>query len=445
MMMTMVPSSSLLMLIVILTFSSFSWSLKNVTGFIPITSVIKRGENHVAMVTGDGVNKDSTSMRLSANVGNMDEKSSLSSFEVVSSKIKLSLEPNNMEPNLYNLPDSLSPIYRPMPLITKAAIIMLSTAITMKSTVCNYLHFITTKSLVWKLFKFAFISMLSTLIVQETFYAPSRIDTPTLVERQWLPSLLSKLSTVSPTIDPQLLSSSSSHSSQESVNNYNFGPIGVHYLSHEPKSESLSSKIGFDCIHFNHGFGASSLSWLPAIPSLTTKLNAKIGIAHDAPGFGFTDRPKTFMRRNSLIPYSSAGSAAIGNSLILKEIQYELGQNSNSDDKMLKRVALFGHSMGCASTLRMALSLPHDIHKVIVLVAPALLGSVPVTMTTTSKSSVLKSSCSDLKEINIKKTMWEVLKYQPIKLRSWLGLFVAALRKVVLDAPLSFILRRFVA
>ena len=82
MMMTMVPSSSLLMLIVILTFSSFSWSLKNVTGFIPITSVIKRGDNHVATVTGDGVNKDSTSMRLSPNVGNMDEKSSLSSFDI---------------------------------------------------------------------------------------------------------------------------------------------------------------------------------------------------------------------------------------------------------------------------------------------------------------------------------------------------------------------------
>ena len=60
--------------------------------------------------------------------------------------------------------------------------------------------------------------------------------------------------------------------------------ISVHSILYEARQDKDNKNNAIDALYFNHGFGASSLSWLPAIPSLVKKLDAKVGIAHDAPG-----------------------------------------------------------------------------------------------------------------------------------------------------------------
>lgn len=114
----------------------------------------------------------------------------------------------------------------------------------------------------------------------------------------------------------------------------------------------------FDAIHCHHGFGASSLSWLPTLPSLVNRLGARVGLGHDMVGFGFTDRQK------ELEWYSTDASARISKEVLLHE--------SSSVDKPLKRVALFGHSLGSLGVLKMALQLPKETAKFIVLCSPAL-------------------------------------------------------------------------
>jgi pimeloyl-ACP methyl ester carboxylesterase len=88
-------------------------------------------------------------------------------------------------------------------------------------------------------------------------------------------------------------------------------------------------------------------------------LNAKVGLGHDAVGFGFTDRPG-----DSLTAYTSAASSHIGCELLTKH----LSESTSSSSPIL----LFGHSMGAMTTLRMALKMSSNVPKRIVLVAPAL-------------------------------------------------------------------------
>lgn len=85
------------------------------------------------------------------------------------------------------------------------------------------------------------------------------------------------------------------------------------------------------------------------------RIGARVALAHDAPGFGFTDRS------DNITTYTRGTSAEIGSTLLKKA----LGDERSS-------VALFGHSMGAAATLRMALALPKETRKFIVLVGPAL-------------------------------------------------------------------------
>lgn len=354
------------------------------------------------------------------------------------------LKPNEIQENLYNLPDSVSPTYQTIPFFTKAFICLFSTFMSMRSWRLQSIISLGAKYKIsgeMRLFKFIIkfitMSLATTFIAQESFYSPSRIDTSTLIQRQWLPSPLSKFATVSTSISPQLLS----HKEKGNGNPLNIGPLNTHYLSYQPFDQN--KKCNFDCIHFNHGFGASSLSWLPVIPSLAKKMNAKVAIAHDSPGFGLTERPK-ILKVNSLTPYTSAGSAMIGNSLLLNEIKYNQTNNDNStiiDEN--KRVALFGHSMGCAATLRMALCLPHDVKKVVVLVAPALLGSLPSPTTSTATTSSILDD-NNIQGNATKNAIIDILKRQPIKIRSWLGLFISALRSVILDAPVMLVLKRLV-
>jgi len=146
-------------------------------------------------------------------------------------------------------------------------------------------------------------------------------------------------------------------------------PIGVHFLKYYNSNEK--QQYDYDAIHFNHGFGASCLSWLPAIPKLTQRLNAKLSVAHDAPGFGFTDRPSSCTyplagsrqtnQKNSskhnknerLIPYSAAGSAAIGKWIL----DHALAENDDQSEGRGRRILLFGHSMGCKDNMIVLLML----------------------------------------------------------------------------------------
>jgi pimeloyl-ACP methyl ester carboxylesterase len=171
--------------------------------------------------------------------------------------------------------------------------------------------------------------------LQDIFLPPSRLSIETLRQQYFLPSSLSKYEQVKVSVP---------NSSRN---------LGVHYLEY---SNTTPQPKRFDAIYVNHGFGASSLSWLPALPSLVQRLGARVGLGHDAIGFGFTDRP------DDVQLYTTGSSATIGTQLLL--------QNINSSPKAA--VALFGHSLGALTTLKMALKLPKETSKFIFLSAPAL-------------------------------------------------------------------------
>ena len=76
-------------------------------------------------------------------------------------------------------------------------------------------------------------------------------------------------------------------------------------------------------------------------------------------GFGFTDRQKT------LDWYTTDASARIGTAVLDKEVSPE-------ESQLNSKVALFGHSLGAIGTLKMALRLPRETAKLIVLCSPAL-------------------------------------------------------------------------
>jgi pimeloyl-ACP methyl ester carboxylesterase len=150
--------------------------------------------------------------------------------------------------------------------------------------------------------------------------------------------------------------------------------MGVHYLQYQNKdllSSNTNTLALFDALYVNHGFGASSLSWLPALPSLTRRCKARVGLGHDTPGFGFTERP------DDTESYQSSSSAGIGTKLMLSALNNDNNKSSTTSGSSTtnpssKTVALVGHSMGCMTTLHMALQLPKETAKFIVLCAPAL-------------------------------------------------------------------------
>jgi len=345
------------------------------------------------------------------------------------------LIPRTDEPSLFNLPSTLYPEYKSVPSSVKLVIGFLSIVINHKLNrpIHNSVMGLARDAKVIKfLLKAVATYALSIILIQDLFYMPSRIDTPTLLRNKWLPSSLSKYSTVSATM-PLILSR---HDSEPR----SIGPIGVHFLEYRNKGKNYK----FDAIHFNHGFGASSLSWLPAIPNIVNRLGGKVGIAHDAPGFGFTDRPSITGVKDSLIPYSAAGSASLGNALLTSTIQEEDGDAK--DDELTisqKRVALFGHSMGCAVTLRMAIALPPDVEKVIILVSPALVGKIPSNFNGTTGELPFGTTLQVDGSLRRNSVMASPQR-RLAQIRLWVGIFTAAFRRVLLDPCLAFLLRRLV-
>ena len=259
--------------------------------------------------------------------------------------------PRPDEPYLYNIPSDLYPTYRPLPFSTKMGTALLSVAIaaitTWKKTELWLPPFLSFrkghwKKLVWFFVKAISLTIATNCMVQDVFFPPSRVSIQTLMSRYFLPSKLSQYRVLQ---IPQDL-----HDMNTTKD------LGVHFLEY-PYYHNNGTR--WDAIYVNHGFGASSLSWLPALPKLVEHFQAGIGLGHDAAGFGFTERP------TSLQGFTSEASARTALALLNARLQRQ-------DENATKSVLLLGHSMGCITTLRMALEMDESIQQRIVLVAPAL-------------------------------------------------------------------------
>uniref|UniRef100_A0A7S2YTM6 AB hydrolase-1 domain-containing protein n=1 Tax=Entomoneis paludosa TaxID=265537 RepID=A0A7S2YTM6_9STRA len=251
------------------------------------------------------------------------------------------------ESALYQVPEGLALEYRNLPSLVQASLWLVAGWVSALSTLQRLrLAWIrpllslssSTGHVQWtKVFSFVLKTMVLalsfTVVLQDLFFAPSRLTTQQLLEKFFLPSQYSRYQAIA-------------------RNDEGNATQGVHYLLCEQQGNSTG------LIYLNHGFGASSLSWLPAMKPLLDRLGYRKVVAHDAPGFGFTDRPNDWLE-----PYTSRGSARIGYNL-LKTQQEGLDQD--------EPILLMGHSMGSVTALRMALLLPSHVPKRIVLVDPAL-------------------------------------------------------------------------
>lgn len=255
--------------------------------------------------------------------------------------------PRPDDPNVNNLPTSLVPTYGALPFLAKVAIAVLSAWIAAATTFRGKLLWLRpflgiaknrpdVRKLVVFLLKTAVLLLSSNFALQEVFTRPSRISTNDLMNRYFLPSKLSNY-------EPVTLSDGNS--------------LGVHFLQHDAPLGSRRPR--FSALYMNHGFGASSMSWLPAIPKLADRLGVKRALAHDAVGFGFTDRPKDIDRYT---PRSSS------------DIQLALLQTKAANSSS---IILMGHSMGSIATLETAARIPQDVAVTVILVAPAL-GVLPL-------------------------------------------------------------------
>ena len=254
------------------------------------------------------------------------------------------------EPNVYDFPACIFPTYRSLPLIARVAVAVFCTWAAASSTFHEKVLWlrpliafvnlnINTRNIAVFLIKTALFYTLVNCSLQEVFTRPSRISTQALVDQYYLPSKLSNYERVT-------LSDGQS--------------LGVHFLQHDTTHDlaSFRSLKTYSALYLNHGFGASSLSWVPVIPKLADRLLVKRTLAHDAVGFGFTDRPR------SIQLYTPRVSSDISLDLLQhKTTTY----NSNSS-----RIILMGHSMGSLATLDTAIRLPDNVAVTVVLVAPAL-------------------------------------------------------------------------
>jgi pimeloyl-ACP methyl ester carboxylesterase len=328
------------------------------------------------------------------------------------------------EPNLFCIPQELQTSYTPLPTLVRIVLgIMTSYIMTTRSfllqtaietvRVTSQIGFTwrlpirlrqrliqnnpwVKKHIVLELLKvgiqsFVFYTIAST-VLQDVFlpnYRPSRITTSELLSKyNMLPSVYSNYRT---------LRSNNNNSS----NNDPYNQQKIHYLNVTTGHDKTKQKdniaqtiIPLDVIYVNHGFGASSLSWLPILPgmilppplppqflnattSITTVRNAFTTtiLGHDAPGFGFTDRFSLQQHKDDdyrRYYYSIANSATIGTRIVQEHFQNKQQHNNAT-------ILLMGHSLGALTTLRMALQqyndnnnskMHHQYH--IILVAPAI-------------------------------------------------------------------------
>lgn len=324
---------------------------------------------------------------------------------------QVALVPREDEPTLYNLPSNISPIYRHIPSWLELLLSTSSLAFVGRHIISSWIKGPqvewTVKKAVLFVFRYAVFWSVARVALQERLFPPSRVTTQYLAKRNSLPSVLSKYETVVPI------------NYQES-NEPSF-PIGVHSLQYT--NRNTTSK--YAAIQCHHGFGASSLSWLPILPLLTERLGAKVGLAHDAPGFGFTDCPNADAVEG-LKQYRTENSVGIGMALLSDAIENSLDAATDKTDE--KQIAIFGHSMGAKAALLTALAYSDDKTSIcpslVVLVAPALEG-----LTMPARSS--------------KKSQAEISN-KASGVRRWLASFWILWRKLFVDWPFSYALRRLV-
>lgn len=374
--------------------------------------------------------------------------SAVGTFATMEGGAAVARKSRSEDPNLFDIPSDLNPIYRPLPLWTKALIGFGSAVLAAgrKATAEFFTSLATAdRASSFTVRRFAVFAMrtlilawVSKMAVEEVWFAPSRVTTGYLKERGELPSTLSEYEVVVPSdldggsggtgVNGSRGSSGGGAVSSVSVRQWDESddvssfspvPIGVHYIrcfaSKNKAAPSADTTQGnsrkwynYDGIHLHHGFGASSLSYLPLLPRLAGQLGARTGVAHDAPGFGFTDRPDADDVENAgggLRQYGYENSAAIGLRLLEDSMDLaapeataveEKEDNNNGattvdgvDENGVEGssgreggVALFGHSMGAKSALRLALAVSSRQNKgrdspqklLVVLLAPALPG-----------------------------------------------------------------------
>ena len=370
--------------------------------------------------------------------------------------------PRTDEPNLYNLPLDLYPTYRPMPLILRLVLPIISAVIVatryryslpMRWTdilsPLNSRRVLLSPPVIRVTLSFLLRSVLlwtiATLSIQEYYFPPSQITTTSLAQAGQLPSTLSRYSVVTPL--PEVVVDRGAVVQTPVI------PIGVHSIRYTKRGKTgvttdneSRTFNNYDGISFHHGFGASSLSWLPALPSIVERLGsnkgrhspAAVGVAHDAPGFGFTDRPNGDVD-GGLRQYSSENSANIGLALLVESLSEQQQQDSaaammsSSNDDVIeedtKSIAIIGHSMGARAALLMAHHCATDPTlklrpNLIVLVAPALEG---VTLPSVKRVGY------HVKVSRRQSPTWSMAG------RVWL-----LWRKVFVDPPLQYGLRRLV-
>jgi len=354
------------------------------------------------------------------------------------------------EPNLYDIPSNLHATYQPLPFLVRMLISLSSAAmswkqfITLTFTVHHRLVSATVKNAMVILVRYLLVSSVAKLCLQEWMSPPSRVTTKYLADNDLLPSRLSRYQFVTP-MDVNDVMGGDASSEDDNVEKRAMKSIGVHSLQYtnpnyvnevnaeqqhqRRKQQNKQQQHNFnsiDAAYLHHGFGASSLSWLPVLPSLTKQLGARVGVAHDSVGFGFTDRPQ------SLEAYSAEANVGIGLELLnddddaAKPTVESSGENEKSETGKDRNIAIFGHSMGAKAALIMALacSKREDVRlnpSLVVLVAPALEGvSLPSTGSSTKKKA------SNNKISQLLRSIWV----------TW--------RKIFLDYPFRYGLRRLV-
>mmetsp|Transcript_2222 Transcript_2222/g.4769 ORF Transcript_2222/g.4769 Transcript_2222/m.4769 type:complete len:678 (-) Transcript_2222:162-2195(-) len=412
--------------------------------------------------------------------------------------------PRPDEPNLFEIPSDLHPAYKPVPIVLRAGIALASAAIVGRRSLRQFLLPTATPTSIFRqLFqklsmalssqritaaavrhalsfalRTALLATVAGLAVQEVGFAPSRVTTRYLAERDELPSALSRYETITPVDPPPIFAKSAASSTTATVSSWTEDkrvpspPIGVHSIQYKKRDKqsttsanTSSSTNKYDGIYFHHGFGASSLSWLPVLPSLVERLGkpattsttatetesnaarvVAVGVAHDAPGFGFTDRPSTD-ENGGLEQYGTENNVGIGLALLknaFRESQdnggggggstKSLGKSEVEEEGGPKSIAIFGHSMGSKAALLMALTCAR--HKsslkfrpaLVVLVAPALEGAtLPVARA---------SSTNIVGGLTKQKDGW----FRTMARRVWV-----AWRRLFLDYPFRYGLRRLVS
>mmetsp|Transcript_21897 Transcript_21897/g.47652 ORF Transcript_21897/g.47652 Transcript_21897/m.47652 type:complete len:743 (-) Transcript_21897:128-2356(-) len=331
-----------------------------------------------------------------------------------------------IEPFLHMIPEGLHTCYRPLPRAVQALTVLLATRSAVASVSNTYSRkalVIATSSLsssssVWSILfwvrkitallirSVAFV-LVAQVVLQETLFRnkvyPSRVTPTTLVERYCLPTSLSRYEPITIASDAAAANCSCSNDHDPPFS------LGVHYLQYNNDDDdgnrngngngngknsaedtnidgggSKQNNYKFDSVYFQHGFGASSLSWLPVLPKLAQKLNARVALGHDAVGFGFTDRPrgakwytaKQSSRIAHQILWNKKGEGgAVGRAAgvaVNNRNRNDTGHTSSSTSNDNTPLCLVGHSKGPLSILRLATRLPRETPKLIILSSPAL-------------------------------------------------------------------------